>query len=178
VILDNCFPLSIEPVLESQKGIAAHLEDTTELECPWNLRSRSKEPEHFHHIACKPADKHGKSETFARLRLVIRKHLRERERGFDRKPHVANGSGVHRVKGWHGRENKFKRGQDNKEVKEELPISANTSVPSRFGRNCDTYGLGDRHCQKLYGLATPNSPSRWATNGVAASPPLDDGPGR
>ena len=45
-------------------------------------------------------------------------------------------------------------------------------------RNNISYGLGDRHCQKLKGLGTPKSPSLLAANGNAASPPLDDGDGR
>jgi len=42
-----------------------------------------------------------------------------------------------------------------------------------------THGLGDRHCQKLYGrCASRRPPSEAPANGSAASPPLEDGGGR
>ena len=44
--------------------------------------------------------------------------------------------------------------------------------------SCETYGFGERHCQKLYGLDIPNSAALLAANGIAASPPFEDGDGR
>lgn len=43
--------------------------------------------------------------------------------------------------------------------------------------SCKTYGFGDRHCQKLYGLETPSSPSLAPAKGMCDSPPFDDGAG-
>jgi hypothetical protein len=41
-----------------------------------------------------------------------------------------------------------------------------------------THGFGDRHCQKLYGRGISKSLSFAPENGIAASPPFEDGDGR
>jgi len=64
-----------------------------------------------------------------------------------------------------------------KEGNGERKSSKTVKPMKRYRRNCQ-YGLGDLHCQKLYGRTPPGSPSRAPANGTADSPPFDDGAGR
>jgi hypothetical protein len=143
------FPVSIHEILASQKQITAHLENAAQLERPRYLTGRRKEPEHLHDITSNPACENGHTETFAGARLVVGQDLREREGGLDGKADGAEACGVEGVEVWDGGDQKFERDEGDEEVEEEL-----------------------------YGLGISNSLSLAPENGIAASPPFEDGDGR
>lgn len=57
--------IPIHEVLHAQKRVTASLEDSTELEGPWDLGGCREEPEHLHRVAGEPAREHGQPEAFA-----------------------------------------------------------------------------------------------------------------
>lgn len=87
------FPLAvpIHPILHSQPGITARLENTAHLEGPRHLVVLAQEKKaHFHGVTHQPVGQHGEAEPLAGARLRIGKDLWERQRGFNGKSDVTN----------------------------------------------------------------------------------------
>lgn len=89
--LHFCLAVPVHPVLQPQPGITASLEDATHFECPRHLvvLAQEKKP-HLHGVACEPVSQHGEAEPLAGARACIGKDLRERQRGFNGEPEVAD----------------------------------------------------------------------------------------
>lgn len=149
-------PAPIHQVLDTQKRIAARLEDAAKLERPWNLRRRREEPEHLHGVTRQPAGQDRQPEALARSGAHVGEYLRQGQRCFDREADVAEERGVHGVQAGEGGDYEFERREYYKEVEQELPVSVGSHRVSKqpcvdvsvLGTYL-TYGFGDRHCQKL-----------------------------
>lgn len=171
---------SVHQILDAKVGVAAGLEDAAALEGPGDLASRGEEPEHLHGVTGQPHGQDRHAETLARARLVVDEDLGDGKGRFDGESDVADERGVGHVEGLEGREKDLADDEAGEEVEDELPVSVFSGSAFMYSNteitNWNTYGLGDFHCQKLYGRWYSSS---WAfANGTAESPPLEDGAGR
>lgn len=80
--------------LEAQVEVAHALEDTTELERPWDGLCAVEEVAHLHGITKNPCRNNGESEALAGAGSVVGDYLREREGSFDGESEVANEANI------------------------------------------------------------------------------------
>lgn len=179
MLLDLSWAFSIHPVLNPKKGVTAGLEDTAELERPWDGRLGGEEPKHLHAVTEQPAGQDGEPETFAGPGLRIGDNLWQRQYSLNSEPDVANQGRIPLVHRRNRGEQELASHQADKQGHYKLPVSA-PNVSQRFLYimivSRGTHGLGDLHCQKLNGRCL--SRSFTLAKGTAASPPFDEGAGR
>lgn len=128
VALDDRFSITVHPILEAQVKVAAHLENTTELERPRDFTGGCEEPSHLHNVTSNPAGEHGEPEALARSQSVVREDLRHGQCGFDREAGYPKTGRVDDIYTGECGEHELVAHKGDEHIHDELPVSVGISV--------------------------------------------------